>query len=140
MGWTLFTDDIEEHEGYLVRILENGDRISAFGGGIPDECTGVEVECGCGWTGDRWLAPTGTWRGFEGHDLHEEDARKAWEKHASAKLVLIRLAQTARAARLATFTLKTAIAGAALSGASWAEIGLSIGISEKAAREKYGSP
>ena len=102
MGW--FFDDLHEHEGYLIGLLEEGESSGLFreltlrrDGEVGDAIAlrYVCVGCDCGWRSPRMFAPRGTewtpchvWLAHGQPDEivegYEETARKMWRAHAES--------------------------------------------------------
>jgi hypothetical protein len=76
---------MRHHEGYLGKVLEDGQICASYGGepGLAGTLPHVaaRVCCECGWQGSEYRAPAGTlWRGGE-HEVYEERAHDEWVEH-----------------------------------------------------------
>src|SRR3954447_13543780 len=130
----IIMDGIEDHEGYLGLVLDDGTTTSEWSNATASHMSGVRPLCECGWQG------TAIPHGPEYPDDDEHDALlEEWSAHhARGLLVAHRLLEAARNARRAETDLREAVAASRAAGRSWSEVCAGLGVPKQAAQQRFG--
>lgn len=136
---------LDDHEGYVAKILDDGSTTSTWTLEIEQRIVGWRAECSCGWFGP--LVDSGEPR-EPSEDEHDEIMEMWHERHAdplAAELELTgsieelgrQAAEADRQAAEADRRLRAAVGRARLRGATWEQIGRALGVTKQAAHDRF---
>lgn len=157
---------VDDHEGYVALMFADGERSSGTtgtgvlvwpGDDIKREeirpyadVVAWQVRCDgppgapCHWTGEwhpldeerpehvdqRWMEPT---------EERERGLILEWREHVDALAAIRRVSDLARQVAALQRDLDTAVRACRAGGASWLDVGRALGLTQRAAEERYGT-